>query len=140
MKKTILLAASCAMMALGTRGVAQDLRAGQETYMRYCAACHGGNAEGNGPMVAVLLVQPTDLSALSAKNDGVFPLDRVVKRIDGRDPLVSHGSEMPVYGNFFEGRDVELKTDDGRRVLASPAVADLVAYLKSMQAHEENGQ
>ncbi|WP_258523803.1 cytochrome c [Roseovarius sp. TE539] len=138
--KTILLAAACAAMALGTWGAAQDLRAGQETYTRYCAACHGGNAQGNGPMVAVLLVQPTDLSALSARNDGVFPLDRVVKRIDGRDPLVSHGSEMPVYGNFFEGREVELKTDDGRRVLASQAVADLVAYLKSMQAHEETGE
>ena len=114
-------------------GAAQDAARGEETYLRYCATCHGLDATGHGPMRSVLTVQPVDLTKLSAGNDGVFPLFRVVKRIDGRDPLVSHGSPMPVYGDYFEGEDVALKTDEGQPILTSAPVADLVAFIRSRQ-------
>lgn len=84
-------------------------------------------------MRTVLTVQPSDLTMLSARNDGRFPMARVVRRIDGRDPLVSHGSDMPVYGDFFEGRDVGLKTGSGQTILTSRPVADLVAFLRGLQ-------
>lgn len=112
---------------------AGDLRAGEETYLRYCATCHGLDAAGHGPMRAVLTVPPADLTALSAGNGGVFPLHRVVRRIDGRDPLVSHGSPMPVYGDFFEGADVTLGTESGQPLMTSRPVADLVAYIMAQQ-------
>ena len=114
-------------------GAAQDAAQGEETYLTYCATCHGLDATGHGPMRSVLTVQPVDLTRLSAGNDGVFPLFRVVKRIDGRDPLVSHGSPMPVYGDYFEGEDVALKTDEGQPILTSAPVADLVAFIRSRQ-------
>lgn len=67
---------------------------------------------------------------------GVFPLDRVIRRIDGRDPLVSHGSEMPVYGDFFnQGGRVSLETEDGETIETSGVVADLVAYLRGIQGN-----
>jgi mono/diheme cytochrome c family protein len=107
---------------------------GKTVYERYCATCHGLDGTGQGPMQAVLTILPNDLTALTAKNDGVFPLERVVKRIDGRDPLVAHGSPMPVYGDFFEtGAGVAMKTDAGQPVMTSQPVADLVAYLRSLQ-------
>ncbi len=112
---------------------AEDARQGEEIYLRYCATCHGLDATGHGPMRPVLTVQPADLTRLSSKNEGKFPLFRVVKRIDGRDPLVAHGSPMPVYGSFFEERDTSLKTDAGQPVLTSEPVADLIAYIKSIQ-------
>ena len=84
-------------------------------------------------MQAVLTVQPTDLTALSAANDGVFPMGRVVKRIDGRDPLVAHGSPMPIYGDFFQGRDASLKTESGQPIITSAPVTDLIAYLEGLQ-------
>jgi len=115
---------------------AADIEAGRETYWRYCSACHGEMAEGNGPMQAVLTVKPVDLTALKAQGGGVFPLERVIARIDGRDPLVSHGSEMPVYGDFFhEGGRETVEAEDGTRVTTSGAVADLVAYLRAIQAN-----
>lgn len=127
--------AAATLLLLGTPVFADQIEAGQETYDRYCAACHGAEADGDGPMRPVLLVQPTDLTALSADNDGRFPLSRVVERIDGRDPIVSHGSPMPVYGDFFDtGAAVALKTHSGQPVLTTRPVADLVAYLKSLQA------
>jgi hypothetical protein len=84
-------------------------------------------------MAPVLLVQPTDLTTLIARYQGAFPLERVVKRIDGRDPLVSHGSQMPVYGQFFQGKDVALRTDAGQPMLTSQPIADLVAWLRTVQ-------
>jgi mono/diheme cytochrome c family protein len=125
--------AMLAAAAMAGPAAAADAEAGRETYERYCASCHGIEATGSGPMRPVLTVKPTDLTALSAGNEGVFPLARVVKRIDGRDPLVAHGSPMPVYGDFFEGEDVALKTPAGQPVLTSRPVADLVAYLEGLQ-------
>lgn len=122
-----------ALLALAAPALGQDAQAGRETFQRYCAVCHGIEATGQGPMQSVLLVAPANLTRLTAQNGGVFPLLRVVKRIDGRDPLVSHGSEMPIYGDFFEGSDVALKTEAGQPILTSRPVADLVAYLQELQ-------
>lgn len=131
MTRFLLIAAAAA--ALAAPAGAEDAKAGQETYERYCASCHGLEATGHGPMRSVLTVQPVDLTGLTVENGGSFPLIRVVKRIDGRDPLVSHGSPMPVYGDFFEGNDVALKTDAGQPIMTSQPVADLVAYLRTLQ-------
>ncbi len=130
MLKQVLAIASivCASPAL-----AQDVDAGKADYERYCAACHGIAADGRGSMQPVLVVPPTDLTRLTEANAGVFPLARVIKRIDGRDPLVSHGSPMPVYGDFFEGEDMTVKTPAGQPVLSSRPVVDLVTYLQSLQ-------
>ncbi|MFY9210020.1 MAG: cytochrome c [Aestuariivita sp.] len=113
---------------------AQDLLRGEGYYRQHCATCHGLDATGNGPMAGVLVIQPPDLTALTARNDGMFPTARVVLRIDGREPLVSHGSPMPVYGDFFEqGPDVALKAPSGQPILTSEPIADLVAYLDNLQ-------
>lgn len=132
MRKTGLGLLALAMLA--APALAEDAEKGRETYWRYCSSCHGEDGDGTGPMRAVLTVQPKDLTVLSAENDGVFPLTRVIRRIDGRDPLVSHGSEMPVYGNFFdEGGEATLTAEDGTEIDTSGAVADLIAYLKVLQ-------
>ncbi|MBA3909832.1 MAG: cytochrome C [Rhodobacter sp.] len=110
-----------------------DVATGERLYQGNCAVCHGIEATGQGPMVTALIVQPADLTTLVQRYGGVFPLERVAARIDGRDPLVSHGSSMPVYGSFFEGRDVVLKTDAGQPLMTSQPIADLVAWLKTIQ-------
>ncbi|MBU3258602.1 c-type cytochrome [Roseovarius sp. PS-C2] len=120
-------------LSASTASADGDAATGEALYDRYCAACHGAEATGQGPMRAVLTVQPSDLTALSAGNDGVFPMERVVKRIDGRDPLVAHGSQMPVYGDFFDGDGASLRTESGQPVITSTPVADLVAYLQNLQ-------
>ncbi|MEX0316847.1 MAG: cytochrome c [Ruegeria sp.] len=122
--------AACALLALPAS--AQDVERGEGLYFHHCAACHGREATGHGPMAGVLIIQPVDLTALTGE-DGVFPTERVVKRIDGRDPLVSHGSPMPVYGPYFEGRDTAIKTPAGQPILTSEPIVDLVAYLQTLQ-------
>lgn len=125
--------AGLALAGAALPALAQDAKTGADLYRVHCATCHGAEATGEGPMAGVLVIKPTNLTALAASNGGVFPTERVVKRIDGRDPLVSHGSPMPVYGFFFEGNDTAIKTDSGQPILTSGPIVDLLAYLQSLQ-------
>lgn len=113
--------------------LAQDAEKGAELYRTHCATCHGIEGTGQGPMAGVLVIKPANLTQLAASNGGVMPTERVVKRIDGRDPLVSHGSPMPVYGYFFEGHDQAVKTPDGQPIMTSAPIADLLAYIEGLQ-------
>jgi mono/diheme cytochrome c family protein len=120
-------------LAFGMPAMAQDARHGEALFGYYCATCHGSNAAGNGPMSPSLVVTPTDLTTLRTLNGGIFPTTRVVMRVDGRDPLVSHGSMMPVYGDFFAGTDVMTKTEAGQPLLTSQPIIDLLAYIEGLQ-------
>lgn len=133
MKFRVCGAVAIALGAVAFPVAAQDAGVGADLYARHCATCHGVDAKGKGPMASVLLVQPVDLTQLAAGNEGAFPFLRVVRRIDGRDPLVSHGSPMPVYGDFFEGDDTAMKTASGQPLMTSRAIADLVAFLQTVQ-------
>ena len=119
--------------ALATPLLAKDAREGQRIYQTYCATCHGVDAQGGGPMSATLILQPPDLTRLAARNEGSFPTTRVAMRIDGREPLVSHGSRMPVYGDYFDGNDTPIKVKTGQPMMTSRPVADLIAFLEGLQ-------
>ncbi len=120
-------------LSIAGQAGAQDAAEGSRLFQLHCASCHGIEAEGDGPMAPVLLVQPSDLTSMTERYDGRFPVERIVSRIDGRDPLVSHGSDMPVYGWFFEGRDVAVKTPAGQPMMTSQPIADLLEWLRSVQ-------
>lgn len=56
--------------------VAQDVKVGADLYRNHCATCHGMDATEQGPMAGVLVIKPVDLTALTATNDGEFPVAR----------------------------------------------------------------
>lgn len=71
---------------------------GGDLYRRRCAACHGRDARGDGPVAPALRTPPPDLTRLAATNGGVFPHDRVVAVVRGDVTITSHGTrEMPVW-------------------------------------------
>ncbi|KPP84999.1 MAG: cytochrome c553 [Rhodobacteraceae bacterium HLUCCA08] len=119
---------------IGAPVLGEDADEGARLYSQYCATCHGVDATGAGPMAPALVLQPPDLTGLGARNDGVFPTARVAMRIDGRDPLVAHGSPMPVYGDYFSGIDTPIKVETGQPMMTSAPVADLIAFLEGIQA------
>ncbi len=121
------------LMGFAGPAMAQDVQQGATLYQYYCATCHGVSGTGNGPMSPSLVVRPADLTTLTARNDAVFPVTRVVMRIDGREPLVSHGSMMPVYGDFFAGTDVATKAETGQPIMTSQPIVDLLGFLQSIQ-------
>ncbi|MBY6113470.1 cytochrome c [Mameliella alba] len=133
----LMIARIALLCLLAAPALAQDADIGRAHYYSHCATCHGLEGRGDGPMAGVLTIPPSNLTELTIRNGGVFPLFRVVQRIDGRDPLVAHGSPMPVFGDFFEQSfDVPMKTDAGQPIMTSQPVVDLVAYLKELQRVE----
>ena len=121
------------LMAVPAVLSAQDMA--EALFQQHCAVCHGADATGGGPLAPALVLQPPDLTRLAERNEGVFPVLRVVMRIDGREPLVSHGSPMPVYGDFFEesGRDTAIAAETGQPILAAEGVVELTEYLRALQ-------
>ena len=80
---------------------------GKLEYQSNCASCHGNDGKG-GAYVDFLKVTPPDLTQLSKKNGGVFPLERVYGVIDGRQEVKAHGPrDMPIWG-----RDYQIKAGD----------------------------
>lgn len=62
-------------------------------------AGHGSAAKGDGPMADQLGTAPAGLTQLAKKNGGIFPINAVYEKIDGRQEVKAHGSrEMPVWG------------------------------------------
>jgi mono/diheme cytochrome c family protein len=110
-----------------------DPAEGAALYASFCATCHGPTGEGDGPTAEIMTLQPANLTRLAAGNGGVFPHERVVRQIDGRDLNLAHGGPMPLYGPFFEGDDTALKTAAGQPILTSGPIAALVAWLETVQ-------
>jgi hypothetical protein len=101
---------------------------GADSYAFYCAPCHGRDGRGHGPVADALKTRPADLTKLSARNEGVFPKDRVRAFItSGERAIPAHGSsEMPVWGPTFRALDASDK-------LVSVRIFNVVSYLESIQ-------
>lgn len=127
------LALTLALLAAPAYAADPDAEYGRGFFNDFCAVCHGTNATGDGPMAEILRVQPTDLTQLSASNDGSFPTFRVVRQIDGRDPLLAHGGEMPLFGDMFTMQDASIATETGQPILTAQPIVDIVAWLMTVQ-------
>ena len=101
---------------------------GPDLFRAHCAACHGPEGKGNGPVGAALKTKPADLTVLAKNNGGKFPTQRIQKFISGDDPsLLSHGTrEMPVWGPIFH--QVEEDQDFG-----NVRLQNLIKYLEAIQ-------
>ena len=70
---------------------------GPELFRVHCAACHGEDAKGGGPMASTLKANVPDLTVLAKNHGGQFPTSSVRRMIAGDEILASHGSrEMPI--------------------------------------------
>jgi mono/diheme cytochrome c family protein len=99
-----------------------DIDVGEREYSSSCAACHGADGKGNGPVTAELKVPPPDLTVLARKNDGVFPFNYVYEIIDGRKTVRVHGTrDMPIWGDRY--------MPEPSRTIIPRASENLLAYL-----------
>lgn len=130
MKRTFAIIAA---LVLGQSALADDPERGERYFSDHCVVCHGEDAAGGGPMAAVLSVAPADLTQLSAANGGVFPTDRVVRRIDGTTEVLAHGGPMPIFGLLLAGPSEAVLAPDGSEVIAPEAIVDIVAWLELIQ-------
>ncbi len=100
---------------------------GSQVFRAHCAACHGNDGKGNGPVAPFLKATMPDLTVIAKQNGGNFPVASVRRIIIGGGIITSHGSrEMPVWGPVFN--DTESDADKGNLSLEN-----LLKYLESIQ-------
>jgi mono/diheme cytochrome c family protein len=98
------------LLALGQQKV--DL--GKREYDANCAVCHGVQGKGDGPYSGIgdLRIPAADLTTLSKRNNGVFPVVRVYEFIDGTQVVKAHGTrEMPIWGADYRVKGAEYYVD-----------------------------
>lgn len=104
---------------------------GQQMYAQYCAACHGANAKGHGPLAVVLKTPPSDLTTLAKRHQGKFPYDYVSSVLEFGPGFPAHGSsDMPTWGPIFRYYDRR-----NERVVKQ-RIKNLCDYLASLQVNE----
>lgn len=97
---------------------------GAKIFAANCVACHGVDARGGaGP----------DLTAIAARNDGVFPRARILSVIDGYTKDAHEGRVMPEFGASLSGETVPVDID-GTLTPTPRDLAALLAYLESIQS------
>lgn len=122
-----------AVCLAGTAAQAEDFVEGKRLYDEFCVACHGVMGKGGGELTDLLTVDVPDLSDLSARNDGAFPMLEVVHIIDGRTGIRAHGGPMPVYGSMFSNQSALAGTGYGGVIETRGRILSLAMYLESIQ-------
>lgn len=109
----------------------QQAGTGEAIYKVSCAACHGADARGTGPVAPLLNVPVPDLTRIAQRRGGEFSELEIFRIIDGQADLADHGPRhMPVWGYEFFGDDAD---DEAAHRRATDKVDRLVAYLRSIQ-------
>ena len=126
-----MLAISAQLLAMRASATDYSTYSGADRYKHFCSACHGPQAQGDGPVSLSLNVAVPDLTRIAIRHGGVFPDEWVARVIDGRVYLAVHGArDMPVWG-------VALWAEQGGGGAAGREAHDLinrvVNYLKSLQ-------
>ena len=135
MKKLTLIGV-IAISVVSTAVAADRIDLGKYEYDSNCVACHGNNLKG-GAYVDFLKVTPPDLTLLSKKNGGTFPLERVYAVIDGRQQVAAHGArEMPIWGRDYQIKAGEFYADNyyDPEAFIRGRILALIDYLNRMQA------
>lgn len=102
---------------------------GRAMYASYCAACHGVDGRGDGPVASELKTPPADLTVQSLKNHGRFPNAHVAAVLEFGTPVRAHGTaEMPVWGPILG------KMDQANPEETLLRINNLSRYLESLQA------
>lgn len=131
MKNLAVFLALCLVLGTAAGVRADNVAEGRGYYLRYCASCHGQNADGLGPAAPALKVQPPDLRRLSERYGTPLPASQLKNYIDGRKMVIAHGSRtMPIWGRRFE--DIWTTKRAGEPEMKDQ-ISRIVEYLDSIQ-------
>jgi len=105
-----------------------SVASGKETFLKYCASCHGESGKGNGPAATAMKDPLPDLRTLAQRHEGKYPAGYVSAVVKFGKSMAAHGSEdMPVWGSRFKTLD-PIHDPTGQQ-----HVDGVVAFLESLQ-------
>jgi mono/diheme cytochrome c family protein len=112
---------------------------GRLEYVENCAACHGPEGKGDGPVAEALSTKPADLTQITSRYSGTFPREFMFEVIDGRNMINPHGDrEMPVWGMRFmtqaQEQSAAVPWDADAAAIVLGRTTSLVDYLASIQS------
>ena len=121
-------------LAVGLSAGAQEMTYGQAEFLNSCAACHGTDGRGDGPMAEVLNTPPADLTRIAERNGGSFPYWKVFATIDGRYIVPGHGErDMPVWGRQFIDEDIATYGPSGGEIVTTERIHDLTTSVGTLR-------
>jgi len=104
---------------------------GAQMFKEYCAVCHGLDAKGSGPAASALKKAPSDLTTITARNNGKFPQLHIYSVIQGDPEVPAHGSkDMPVWGSVFQS----MNSGTNATAVVQLRISNLTDYIKTVQA------
>lgn len=106
---------------------------GKELFADNCATCHGADGRGGGDLARELDPPPADLTLISRKAGGVFPMASVLSQIDGYTRMTGRDQVMPEFGALLRGDTVPVQLAEGEFSPVPRPLAALVTYLESIQ-------
>ena len=105
MRYLVLATTAVGILLSTTTSYAQAIDIGRYEFETYCAACHGLDGKGGGPMSMLLTKQVPNLTVLMKNNGGVFPFERAFTVVSGEATVAAHGTrEMPIWGDHYKDK------------------------------------
>jgi len=107
---------------------------GKREFESHCSVCHGLKGKGDGPFAFIGLTV-ADLTTLSKKNNGVFPVQRVYEIIDGTEVLRAHGTRgMPIWGSVYREEEAHFDVVVNPEAYVRARILALIDYISRLQA------
>ena len=101
---------------------------GKQMFKDYCAACHGADGKGRGPVTYSLKIPAPDLTTLAKRHEWKFPTDYVSSILRFGPGFSAHGSaDMPTWGALFQ------YLDKYNQAAVQKRIKNLCDYLASLQ-------
>jgi mono/diheme cytochrome c family protein len=126
-----LVLALAACLPGGQTETAEAIPTGAEDFQSYCATCHGTGGKGDGETAASLSIAPANLTTISARNGGTFPMTRVMAHIWGY--AQENGRVMPKFAPLLDGNLVLFDSGDGIATPTPVRLVQLGQYVQSLQ-------
>ncbi len=103
---------------------------GRELFAQYCMDCHGIDGRGH--------ITPenhrTDLTKISERRSGVWPMLAVMSMIDGYTRPRAESGQMPVIDALSKGPVLDFDTGNGVLVAVPERLLSIALYLESIQS------
>jgi|LNFM01.1.fsa_nt_gb mono/diheme cytochrome c family protein len=129
----LLQAAALQATAAGLTHSGEDIvNTGGHLYQAKCAVCHGASGKGDGPYANLLTARPSDLTLISRRNDGEFPLWKIYETISANEMVPAHGvRDMPIWGQELADEAATLGMNEKSYIRGR--IFSMIAYLLSIQ-------